>query len=30
MDFKDYYMITPVNDTCSVVFNTVDEGEKRS
>ena len=31
MDFKDYYMITPVNDTCSVVFKKVtdDDGEKQ-
>jgi len=31
MDFKDYYMITPVNDTCSVVFEKVtdDDGEKQ-
>ncbi|KAK5047567.1 hypothetical protein LTR84_006664 [Exophiala bonariae] len=28
MDFKDYYMITPVNDTCSVVFRKVEHGEK--
>jgi cytochrome P450 len=31
MDFKDYYMITPIKDTCSIVFKKVaadDGGEK--
>ena len=31
MDFKDYYMITPKADTCSVVFRMVgvDDGKKQ-
>lgn len=27
MDFKDYYMITPVNDTCSVIFKKLKDAE---